>query len=102
MHVNSAAGHFPAELSVFGEQIRLWITPIAVPLSRGGLKSLGIYNTYESRAFLRLYCEYFIFYTRFSLNMSPSLPPSLLTFLLRCRLFLGRLYVHYRSPKPFV
>ena len=71
-------------------------------LVQGGLEPLGIINTYEFRAFLRLYGEYFTFYMRVLLNMAPSLLPSLLTFLLCCRLFLGRLYVHYRSKKPFV
>ena len=63
---------------------------------------LDIYNIYESRAFLRIYGEYSISYTHFSLNLSPSLPLSLLTLLPFYGLLLGRLYVQYVSPEPFV
>jgi len=61
-------------------------------LVQGGSESVGIMNTYKYRAFLRVYGEYFIFYTRFFLIMSPSLPPSLLAFLLHCARFIGCLY----------
>ena len=66
-----------------------------------GLEYVGIYNAYESRVFLRVPGEYFASYPHFSLNMSSSPPPFLLTFLLRYDIFLGRLYVHYKVFKLF-
>jgi len=67
-----------------------------------GWEYVGIYNSYESHAFLRISSEYMISYMHFSVNLSPPLSPSLCTFLLRHGLFLGRSHAHYVPPKPFV
>jgi len=75
--------------------------PHRIPPVQWGLEYVGIYNAYESRVFLRVSGEYFASYPYFSLNMSFSPPPFLLTFWLRYDMFLGGLYIHYRLFKLF-
>ena len=68
----------------------------------GVFGNLRYYNTYKFRVFLHVCSEYFIHYVRFSLIVSPLLPPSLLIFSAYSDLFLGGFYVYYMFLKPFV
>ena len=67
----------------FGDRSACGSPPLLFPCPER-LGTSRYYKCLRIPRILRLYGEYFTFYTRFLLNMSPSLLPSLLTFLLRC------------------
>ena len=81
-------GHLCTCFFVWGSEPTLG-RPHRFPLAQEGLGILVAYYTYQSYAFLCVHCEYFVFYARFSLIVSPLLPPSLFIFSVRSDRFLG-------------
>ena len=71
--------------------------PHRFPCVQIGLEHLGVYHIYGFHTFLGICGKYFICYLRFSLIFSALLQPFILNSSARSDLFLGRLYVYYRS-----
>lgn len=65
--------------------------PHCLTLVHMGMYSIVIHGTHNPCAFLRVSGQYSFLHTRISLNLSPPLPPSLLTFIAHTDLFLGGL-----------